>query len=671
MTMTHPPILVPVSRLTLAPQNVRKSYSGEADTQLKASIAARGVLQNLVGLAVPRRRGHFSIIAGGRRLRAVQALIAEGTLTDNYALPVLPLPDRSQIVEVSLDENFQKLGMNPADECAAFGQVIADGATVDDIAKRFGVTTRFVLGRLRLAALAPCVFEALRDGILTLDAAQAFAATADTELQAQVFAREQASFYNRFSPASIRRQVLDGGVRGTDPRARLIGAEAYEAAGGRIEADLFDEAGAETWIDTEILDRLASERMAALAEELRASAGLAEVRVSLDSSLPWHEVRELPRVRGSVPEPSPEAITRIDALTAELEQLEAAAEGADEDGPADEVWERIEALTDELDTLSNPRPELTPEQRASAIAFLVLGDDGEPRLHHEYFTAKAVPQPSVIEGDNPAVDDAPAGAVSPRLSQRLLGELAVQRTEVLAVHVAADTALALDLASFLMVERALNHSGSELPSTLSAERPVSPAAEFDSGSPAAGRLAALDAALDRSWTSATNVTERYDAFCALAAEARSAWLGWAVARTLKAVPEGGSGEALLRHLGIKLGIDAAASWRPTAANYFDRVPKAVTLAALEEVGGSDLRQRYAGMKKSELGTVAERLFRGDVVVEPAVRERALGWLPVQMMFGDPAADPAQPRGGGAALTADAPEAPVAVEQEDGAADIAA
>lgn len=80
MTMTHPPILVPVSRLTLAPQNVRKSYSGEADTQLKASIAARGVLQNLVGLAVPRRRGHFSIIAGGRRLRAVQALIAEGSV---------------------------------------------------------------------------------------------------------------------------------------------------------------------------------------------------------------------------------------------------------------------------------------------------------------------------------------------------------------------------------------------------------------------------------------------------------------------------------------------------------------------------------------------------------------------------------------------------------------
>lgn len=128
---------------------------------------------------------------------------------------------------------------------------------------------------------------------------------------------------------------------------------------------------------------------------------------------------------------------------------------------------------------------------------------------------------------------------------------------------------------------------------------------------------------------------------------------------------------LLRHLGIKLGIDAAASWRPTAANYFDRVPKAVTLAALEEVGGSELRQRYAGMKKSELGTVAERLFRGDVVLEPGSRERALGWLPVQMMFGDPAVDPAQPRGGGAALTADAPEAPVATLQEDGSADIAA
>lgn len=635
MTTIHPPILVPVSRLSLAPQNVRKSYSGDADAQLKASIAARGVLQNLVGLPVPRRRGHFSIIAGGRRLRAVEALVAEGVLTDNYALPVLPLPDGSYAVEVSLDENFQKLGMSPADECAAFAQVIAEGATVEEVAKRFGVTTRFVQGRLRLANLAPCVFEALRDGVLTLDAAQAFAATADTERQAQVFAREQASFYNRFSPASIRRQVLDGGVRGTDPRARLVGAEAYQAAGGRIEADLFDEAGAETWTDVEILDRLASERMTAATEEVRASTGIAEVRVSLDSSIPWHEVRQLRRVRGSVPEPTPETTARMDALTAELEELEAVVERDEEEGSTDAIWERIEALTDEIETLSNPRPELTLEQRASAIAFLVLGTDGVPRLHHEYFAAKAEPIASPVDGDEMAAEDAPASAAAPRLSQRLLGELAVQRTEVLAVLVAADPAFALDLAIFLMADRALHHRGSELPATLAAERPLSPVPEFESGSPAAGQLAALD----RSWTSGTNVVERYDAFCGLPEDARAAWLGWAVARTLKAVPDGTSGEALLRHLGLRLGIDAAASWRPTAVNYFDRVPKAVTLTALEAVGGGELRQRYAGMKRSELAGVAERLFRGEASVEPEIKERALGWVPAQIMFGDPAADP--------------------------------
>jgi len=80
MTQKPPIIFVPASRLTVAPTNVRKRCDPVADEELKTSILAKGVIQNLVGLAIPRKKGEYRIIAGGRRLKQVQALIEEGKL---------------------------------------------------------------------------------------------------------------------------------------------------------------------------------------------------------------------------------------------------------------------------------------------------------------------------------------------------------------------------------------------------------------------------------------------------------------------------------------------------------------------------------------------------------------------------------------------------------------
>jgi ParB family chromosome partitioning protein len=143
--------------------------------------------------------------------------------------------------------------------------------------------------------------------------------------------------------------------------------------------------------------------------------------------------------------------------------------------------------------------------------------------------------------------------------------------------------------------------------------------------------------LDRSWTSGRPRSERFDAFRALSAEARAAWLGHAVARTLE-VSANASGErkcAFHDHLGQLLGIDVATWWRPTGANYFDRVSKAVTLAALQEVGGPAFASAYAGLKKAELSQSAERIFAGDFIGEAEVKQRALAWVPEPMRFAAP------------------------------------
>jgi len=153
--MTQLPILVPASRLTKSPTNVRKSIDAAADAQLQANIAERGIIQNLVGVPVARKKGHYRITAGGRRLDCVHRLVEAGVLDADYSVPVLVLADASDAIEISLSENFFRLAMTPAEACRAFQDIIeTEGKSPADVAKRFGLTERFVLGRLRLASLA-------------------------------------------------------------------------------------------------------------------------------------------------------------------------------------------------------------------------------------------------------------------------------------------------------------------------------------------------------------------------------------------------------------------------------------------------------------------------------------------------------------------------------------
>ncbi len=141
---------IALDKLVASDRNVRQRVDPEADLELKADIAARGLLQNLVVTRVKKPRGCFAVEAGERRRRALQFLVEDGALPADHAVACLVV-DASDGREASLAENFQRLAMNPADECLAFQALIDQGADVEGVARRFGLTQRFVEGRLRLA----------------------------------------------------------------------------------------------------------------------------------------------------------------------------------------------------------------------------------------------------------------------------------------------------------------------------------------------------------------------------------------------------------------------------------------------------------------------------------------------------------------------------------------
>ncbi|HEY1146263.1 MAG TPA: ParB/RepB/Spo0J family partition protein, partial [Allosphingosinicella sp.] len=579
---------IPIEKLIASARNVRRCSDEQADAQLKADIAARGLLQNLVVAPARKPRGCFTVEAGGRRLRALKTLVEEGELEAAHEVPCLVLVGGAAGArEASLAENVQRLAMNPADECLAFGQLVEDGADVEGIARRFGLTVRFVEGRLRLSALAPAVFEALGSGEISFDVAKAYATTGDRERQAWVFDQLRGT-YSANHADSIQRMMTQATASASDRRAVLVGEDAYVAAGGRIERDLFCEESGERWLDLPLLERLAIERMEALAAEKAAETGLAWVRPTLESWVPHELTAGLRRI---VPDREPltdEEQARVAAAEAEIDGLILVIDAEDTaDEQRGQAGDEVQALEREIARLRD-KPALIDEQLKPVLgAFLVLDRSGEPRLDCVFYAeAPTEPQPGEDQADAGPIGAhgplaAAASADRPKpLSRALIDELAIQRRDILAVHVAGDPALALDLAIFLMVDREAVHSSERNGSSLLALAPSDPVFGFKTPDVwATAARAKMTEGLDRGWVSGATRSDRFDAFQALPREAREAWLGHAVARTLEASANA-PGErrcAFHDHLGRLLGIDIAKWWRPTGGNYFDRVPKAVTL----------------------------------------------------------------------------------------------
>src|SRR3546814_6947794 len=94
-----------------------------------------------------------------------------------------------------------------------------------------------------------------------------FTVTNDHDLQEQVW-EQLARSYNK-EPYYIRRQLTEGAVHASDKRAQFVGIDVYEAAGGIVMRDLFqqDDGG---WLqDPALLDRLVAEKLTSEAEALR------------------------------------------------------------------------------------------------------------------------------------------------------------------------------------------------------------------------------------------------------------------------------------------------------------------------------------------------------------------------------------------------------------------
>jgi ParB family chromosome partitioning protein len=224
---------IPLNQLIPSPRNVRRKDRKADIDSLAASIAARGLLQNLC--VVPSADGKYEVDAGGRRLAALKKLARDKAIPKDFAVPcqVVALEEGR---EVSLIENVHRVAMDAMDEVDAFAALIAEGATPDDVARRFGVARRHVDQRLALAGLSPKIKAAWKRGDVSLEAARAFCLVDDHAQQEAVFRSLGRTVTH---VASVRARLMEGRMRASDRLARFVGLNAYELAGGRRGARPF------------------------------------------------------------------------------------------------------------------------------------------------------------------------------------------------------------------------------------------------------------------------------------------------------------------------------------------------------------------------------------------------------------------------------------------------
>ena len=159
---------IPISRISLNPLQPRKKFNEEKIKELSRSIEHQGVLQPLVVRIHPELSGHFQLIAGERRLRALKML-------DYHEIPVLIKNIKDQdLLETALLENIQRENLTPMEEARSYDHLLKEhGYTQDDLAERIGKDRTTISTLVRLLQLPEAIQNDVELGRMTSGHARA------------------------------------------------------------------------------------------------------------------------------------------------------------------------------------------------------------------------------------------------------------------------------------------------------------------------------------------------------------------------------------------------------------------------------------------------------------------------------------------------------------------
>lgn len=623
------PVYIPLGSLRLDDRNVRKDEPTEAEIeQLADLIDAQGLLQNLtvVAYAQPvrgkgkdkKRTFSHGVIAGGRRLRALLALVKRERITlDEEILCTVVSEDRA--LAVSTAENSGRAPMSQADTIIAFADMVKAGAGVESLAACFGLSPLTVQRRLKLANVSPNLFGLFRQEGMTLDQLMALALTDDHA--AQEAAWNAAPKHDR-SPRRLRSLIAGEGL--SQAVIQFVGVEAYEAAGGAVLRDLFaapDEQPAYVQ-DPALMMRLASEKLEGLAQSVR-DEGVAWVEVF--NVWGYSEREQFTSPPSTKRAPTEEEAAALAELTAQAdklyEQIEAEYEVDEEDGDQEKI-DRLEAEAEAVarkrEAIEDGMRVVLPEIAALTGAAVYIDHQGKPKIERNLMRkADAGAANRAAAKADPAAGGKPEGGKADEkggVSDRLCHQLTAHRTRALQALLLGNQRAALAALVHPLLTRLLYGAGAMW---------GSPSAIKANAENCEGQLSTWAPDLAGSRAEKAMQEAMQEARDMLPAEVGEL-LPWLLAQPLDTLLQlltlcsalslnaiNGSGKhATTAAIANVVNLDMADWWEATDSSYLGAVSKSLIVEAVKEAGMGEDAEALGKLKKGEAVTKAQELLAG-------------------------------------------------------------
>lgn len=626
---------IALDRLVASDANVRRIKAGISVEDLAEDIARRGLLQSLSVRPVidgdSEETGKFAVSAGGRRLAALKLLVKQKRLAKNVPVPCIVKTEGIE-EEDSLAENTMREALHPLDQFRAFKSLQDAGLTIDEIAARFFVGVQVVRQRLKLAAASPKLLDLYVAEELTLEQLMAFCVTDDHARQGEVW-ESLSRTYNK-EPYTIRRMLTEGAVKVGDKRAVFVGSEAYEAAGGVILRDLFqDDHGG--WLqDIALLDRLAREKLSKAADELRAEGWK---WAEFACEFPYGHTNGFRRLPSTAPQVSDEEKERYDAALEEYDALSNEHAGSEE--LSEDIDRRMGELEEIIDAIEQRPTIFDPADMARGGVFVSIDSNGALKVEQGYVrpedealikrrdeansqhsgSGEAHPGSTQTSTQGVSSGDTDVEAeASSKLSDRLRTDLSTHRTIALRARLSADPEAAFLAATHALALNSFYGSAQHscLDITLRSAQ-IGPHAPGIGDSPTAGTLQETFGQWQLRLPQ--NPADLWGWLIAQSTEDRAALFAFCVGFGVNALylPYERRSAAVNHadRLAEHLALDMRDFWRATVESYFGKVTKTQILTAVREAKGEATAQMIDHLKKADMAAEAERLLKGS------------GWLP--------------------------------------------
>lgn len=631
---------IPLNKLVLSPNNMRKGDIKDPETgvgqvdvsDLLVSFRARRtakqsvVLQNLRVTEelseAGKPTGRFAVHVGGRRYRALEYLAALKELPKTFAVPCMVCDSEAHALEESIEENMARLDPHPAARFKAFKALVDEGRTVAEVAERFNTTENMVARRLKLAMVSPRIFELFERDEVTIEQMQALTLSDDHELQ------EKAYFdFPSKSAHELRRRLVEGERQTRNYSLfQFVGADAYKAAGGFIRQDLFANDDEGYVGDHALVEKLAIERLEAEAEAVRAEGWKwVEVRTELS----YTDTEKFGRVYPTDKPLSAEALARIEAINAELEELSNEEE-------TEENTARFMELEGELSEAEQTEEEYTAESMALAGAIVtVTSYNGELKVERGLVKPEDTKAMKAMvreaEGNGETVETKTGAGQSNRradgLPAALVEDLTARRTLAIRKLMMDNPKVALvalvhRLALLTFYTR--NSFGGTLASAVVIDGGTYNHNVFKHGEGLDNYEPAV-AMEGRKGSIKYDLPEKPENLWAYLAQADEADLmrimAYCTASQVYAVDLGFSADQRRRNsheMADALGLDMADFWSPTSA-FFKRIPREEIMRAMTEGAEVVETPDLAKLKKGELAERAEQVLAGKRWVPEVLR----------------------------------------------------